>query len=1110
MRVPDGGESLQSQSSFSYNEINVSSTSTLLPLIKLNSLQPFVQVNALNELANLSFEASSYLLCPVYSAISSAINDHISYSVARSCKIAIEVAWNVCCKDFAFDIEKTRYSQSLVSMVYGLTSGMTYVTSRDLLYSRIQKYLVDGLRSVLNDSALGSDKEQILEKLATALAKENIEIATCFVVKAACERAVQEVHKLVSGREKNDARQRLSVELMAAVQQLPEKIRPNSVTSSQTTVYNEYLSNICGFKKLSLYNFARESETANSGQSNSARDIAVQQRDKKIDQFKILLQAIIREIELVLSGSTAQMFKVSGPLSVFREGLVQLLLKPEDRVLQYGFVQKMLCQMSAVFKTNHASVSKKRTDLVSQMENEWDRRLKYIFFNICKAFIFQVGQEDFLRNIVRIVFDVTLQHKFNAEFVNFLTEQGLFQLPFFDRYLAMHISAGSTEAIALARNLVKQGRYDLPLSTESLLKFPFAQSHPGSCLPSVTTNLQLHQGTNSAPVTNVNNFLGKSAGLPVAASSGKANGPKKDLKVKVGRVPSEISKVNVNGVDGNQSLREKAEKVLKEWIQLCYTIEAQRQPERALALIVRVMSELNVISSDAAITEFFHACAYVCADVTYRLLKNDPNAEQATSARQRCYYTLDAFAKLACLMVKCSSDCPAQTKVNLLVKILGAIEEVLCADYKIHGSDFCPMPHQRMFMVMFNELTEPSSSLSPVAWNIIEAFGRALSNLRPRRIPGFAFAWLDIIGHRNFISRLLKSDVEPVKTAAMYTQLLLYQLKFLSPFLRNVEMPKSVLKLYKGTLRILYVIRHDFPELLCEYCCVFCDAIPPNCVHLRNLILSAHPRVMRLPNPYSLDLKAQDLPELSQEPKTQINITNLIPSTLLQQIHGYLTEQLPDTFLSTLPNQLETATQPTSLPGLRYNSTLMNAIILHVGSLATRNIARNLQGDYLRAVGEMRHTRILESLSEDLSNEGRYMLFNGMVDHLRYPCNRTYYFCFALLHLFTEAKVNMVREQIMRTVFERLLAPKPYPWGLLLVAVELIKDPKYNLWGYDFLHCEPRFESFCQRVKGYHDSMVSGMQEGGFSGILGDFSSTCSTPALFDEPVELCDETVSL
>lgn len=63
------------------------------------------------------------------------------------------------------------------------------------------------------------------------------------------------------------------------------------------------------------------------------------------------------------------------------------------------------------------------------------------------------------------------------------------------------------------------------------------------------------------------------------------------------------------------------------------------------------MSELNVISSDAAITEFFHACAYVCADVTYRLLKNDPNAEQATSARQRCYYTLDAFAKLAWFVV---------------------------------------------------------------------------------------------------------------------------------------------------------------------------------------------------------------------------------------------------------------------------------------------------------------------------------------------------------------------------------------------------------------------------------------------------------------------------
>lgn len=50
-------------------------------------------------------------------------------------------------------------------------------------------------------------------------------------------------------------------------------------------------------------------------------------------------------------------------------------------------------------------------------------------------------------------------------------------------------------------------------------------------------------------------------------------------------------------------------------------------------------------------------------------------------------YDLIFILKIFSLMVKCSSDCPAQTKVNLLVKILGAIEEVLCADYKVTTSE---------------------------------------------------------------------------------------------------------------------------------------------------------------------------------------------------------------------------------------------------------------------------------------------------------------------------------------------------------------------------------------------------------------------------------------
>ena len=51
------------------------------------------------------------------------------------------------------------------------------------------------------------------------------------------------------------------------------------------------------------------------------------------------------------------------------------------------------------------------------------------------------------------------------------------------------------------------------------------------------------------------------------------------------------------------------------------------------------------------------------------------------------------------------------------------------------------------------------------------------------------------------------------------------------------------------------MLLHDFPEFLCDYHFSFCDVIPPNCIQMRNLILSAFPRNMRLPDPFTPNLK---------------------------------------------------------------------------------------------------------------------------------------------------------------------------------------------------------------------------------------------------------------
>jgi CCR4-NOT transcription complex subunit 1 len=66
----------------------------------------------------------------------------------------------------------------------------------------------------------------------------------------------------------------------------------------------------------------------------------------------------------------------------------------------------------------------------------------------------------------------------------------------------------------------------------------------------------------------------------------------------------------------------------------------------------------------------------------------------------------------------------------------------------------------------------------------------------------------------------------------MYAQLLIDLFKYLAPFLRNAELAKPVTLLYKGTLRVLLVLLHDFPEFLCDYHYGFCDVIPPNCIQV--------------------------------------------------------------------------------------------------------------------------------------------------------------------------------------------------------------------------------------------------------------------------------------
>lgn len=105
--------------------------------------------------------------------------------------------------------------------------------------------------------------------------------------------------------------------------------------------------------------------------------------------------------------------------------------------------------------------------------------------------------------------------------------------------------------------------------------------------------------------------------------------------------------------------------------------------------------------------------------------------------------------------------------------------------------------------------------------------------MQPRRMPQFAYAWLDIVGHRHVIDQYLANSASPhqPKTWAMYIQLIIAHIKFLAPFLRNIELHKSVALMYKGTLRCVLgvVLLFAYFAPFCAGSCSCYCTISPSC-----------------------------------------------------------------------------------------------------------------------------------------------------------------------------------------------------------------------------------------------------------------------------------------
>ncbi|KAI4356708.1 hypothetical protein L6164_000708 [Bauhinia variegata] len=536
-----------------------------------------------------------------------------------------------------------------------------------------------------------------------------------------------------------------------------------------------------------------------------------------------------------------------------------------------------------------------------------------------------------------------------------------------------------------------------------------------------------------------------------------------------------------NGVESIEpdpaGFREQVSVFFNEWYKIC---ELPGANDAACAHFVLQLHQNGLLKGDDVTDRFFRLLMDLA--VNHCLSSEVINSGALQSSQQMSFLAIDIYAKLVLSILKGSN------KLFLLSKILAVTVRFIQKDAEEKTVAFNPRPFFRLFINWLLDL----GSLEPVTdganLQIFTAFANAFHALQPLKVPAFSFAWLELISHRSFMPKMLTGNGQK---GWPYIQRLLVDLfQFMEPFLRHAELGMPVHFLYKGTLRVLLVLLHDFPEFLCDYHFTFCDVIPPSCIQMRNIILSAFPRSMRLPDPSTPNLKIDLLQEITQSPRILSEVDAALKVKQMKaDVDEYLkTRQQGSPFLSELKQKLLLSPNEAASAGTRYNVPLINSLVLYVGMQAIQQLqgrtphsqsAANAFPLAVFSVGAA--LDIFQTLIVDLDTEGRYLFLNAVANQLRYPNTHTHYFSFILLYLFAESNQEIIQEQITRVLLERLIVNRPHPWGLLITFIELIKNPRYNFWNRSFIRCAPEIEKLFESVsrscggpKPVDESMVSG------------------------------------
>lgn len=943
-------------------------------------------------------------------AVERGIREIIQSAVDRSVTIAITTTKHLILKDFATEPNEQNLRDGAHLMVSSLCGSLALATCKEPLRIAIGNHLRTLLAQAISD-------QTTIEQIVQVCSNDNVDLGALLIEKASVEKSIREIDEVLlpafqARRAAREAGQQFVDTATAGGKELPEALRPRlgGLLPNQLRVYE-------AFQRARIAPPSAASTPANAGvgsagPSPSNSGLAGQ---IGVGDMKALPPANSQLPTLSLSQAIEAYQLIYARIDVALRTLHAQLAGRDVTISMLGADHEILVLLrDLITVTQRTQANARNETAMTFSENIFNRMFDSIanpdplrlevFVGILEAirdacggskvfapdfiswlgkYAVLVGNDETARKVYRLILILMLRSK-------------LIRCPDVDNYFVVYIDGGRNLFwLELALGFIRQC---LTENMGTIYEFSATFDAVTKMRP---TNMLIKKQLQKW-LMDVKQLAGaqeeqKATGDPAASSATAAAAP---------------------GSSKDPAVRELVTGLLDRWMRVWNAVNDQ-----VFNSFLQLMEQYGVLKTEESADRFFRVATEICVEACLRngtpaaALSGSPESAVATLN----FTVIDALSKLFLLLVRLADKEASNmnVRVNLLSRVLNAAARAILDDHeakKNSKQQFDQRPYYRLLSNMSHDLGVPDSKQepSPAVFPMLAAYTQVFLALQPSTVPGFAYAWIQLISRRSFMPHLLLAKGQ--KGWPYMHRLLSAQLQFLQPFLKAGQLSDSIRKLYKGTLRVLLVLLHDVPEFLSDYHLALCDLIPANCVQLRNLILSAFPRSMRLPDPFTPNLKIDVLTETAQAPRILTDY-----SAPLVSIKAHL-----DNYM----NLRQPAELPAKLPSIlvmngAYNSSFISALVVYVGTVAINQVQTGKTT--LAASPAM---DIYKAMSSSLDAEGRYIVLNAMANQLRYPNSHTNFFSFVLLNLFLDAENEYAQEQVTRVLLERLIVHRPHPVSL--------------------------------------------------------------------------------